>query len=314
LAEASVEAVGAAVARLVPELAGAPVVLVPRVPGNPPRYWQGTAQIGDRHIAKFAWSAEAAVTVGRELAVLELLREVAPSLPIPEVVAGSRDPVLFVTRRVPGIPAGNPYADDPSPSRIPTQLAEVLAVLHDPAVRDHLAVHLPDLDAPEPQATTDALRERFAGPVVQAARAGRVRMWCDWIDDVQQRPAPEPTVVHGDLHAHNLVVSEDGRQLRLVVDFGEAALGDPAYDFRYLVAMRHDLDWFTACHSAYERRTRRRLPLERILAWHIRTALGDALWRTERSHLPLPGNLSPDDYVDDIARRVAHLGRRSSFA
>jgi aminoglycoside phosphotransferase (APT) family kinase protein len=103
------------------------------------------------------------------------------------------------------------------------------------------------------------------------------------------------------------VVSEDGERLLLVVDFEEVAVADPHYDFRYLVSIRRDLDWFTACCDAYERSSGRRLSIERILAWHIRTALGDALWRTELG-VTLPGDLTPDDYIDDITRRLAELG------
>jgi hypothetical protein len=51
----------------------------------------------------------------------------------------------------------------------------------------------------------------------------------------------------------------------------------------------------------------RRLSADRILAWHMLTALGDALWRTELG-VPLPGGLTPADYVEDITRRLGELG------
>jgi hypothetical protein len=31
----------------------------------------------------------------------------------------------------------------------------------------------------------------------------------------------------------------------------------------------------------YQQITRRRLSTDRVMAWHLRTALGDALWRSE---------------------------------
>ena len=47
------------------------------------------------------------------------------------------------------------------------------------------------------------------------------------------------------------------------------------------------------------------------MALHLRTSLGDALWRTEAG-LPLlfprPGGGTPDDYVDELAARFALLG------
>lgn len=301
------EAVRAAVAAVAPELAGEAIVMAPRLPGNPPLYWSGTARVGERFVAKFAWSAEAAVGVDRELAVLRLLRHLAPSVPVPEVICASRVPILFVSRYVPGVPAGSPYADDATASTIPEQVAEVLAALHEPRLRDLLERRGVAMGDTQPQATTAALRERFVGPIVVGPRARHVLTWCDWIDGIQRPAVPETTVVHGDLHAHNMVVSEDGERLRLVADFENAAFGDPHYDFRYLVSMRRDLDWFDACRQAYQRLSGRQLSLERILAWHVLTALGDALWRTERG-VPLPGDLTPQGYVDDITRRLAELG------
>jgi hypothetical protein len=58
--------------------------------------------------------------------------------------------------------------------------------------------------------------------------------------------------------------------------------------------------------SAYERRSGRRLAVERVIAWHVLTALGDALWRTEAG-LALPGGGSPATYVDELASRFAAL-------
>ena len=125
LPEGSVEAVRAAVAAVAPELAGEPILLGPRLTGNPPLYWRGTARLGDRFVAKFAWSAEAAIGVDRELALMPLIRELAPSLPVPEIVYASRDPLLFITRYVPGTPAGNPYSHDATPSTIPPASARL---------------------------------------------------------------------------------------------------------------------------------------------------------------------------------------------
>jgi aminoglycoside phosphotransferase (APT) family kinase protein len=307
LPDPSIQAIRAALAVVAPELAEEPIRTAPRIPGNPPSYWRGTARVGERFVAKFAWSREAAIAVNRELDTLILLRKLAPSIPVPEVVLASRDPLLFVSRYVAGVPGGDPYAEDTTPSAIPEQLAAVLAALHDPTLMAHLKSHGAVLGETQPQATTSTLRERFVGPIIDGAQAPRVLSWCDWIDDLQRRPAPDTTTVHGDLHAHNFVISEDGERLLLVADFESAAFGDPHYDFRYLVSIRHDLAWFTTCLEAYQKLSQCRLSIDRILAWHILTALGDALWRTELG-VPLPGNLTPADYVEDITWRLAELG------
>jgi len=267
LTEGSAEAVRAAVAVVAPELAVGVISMGPRIPGNPPLYWRGTARVGERFVAKFAWSAEAAIAVDRELRVLPLLRELARSISVPEIVFASRDPLLFVSRYVPGVPAGSLYADDTTQSTIPVQLAEVLATLHDPMLKDLLKSHGVVMGKPQPQAATTTLRARFVGPIIVGPRAKRVLTWCDWIDDIQSRAAPETTVVHGDLHPHNMVISEDGERLLLVADFENVAVGDPHYDFRYLVSIRRDLVWFkrlprgvpTALGSAAFGRTHPRL-------------------------------------------------------
>jgi hypothetical protein len=43
------------------------------------------------------------------------------------------------------------------------------------------------------------------------------------------------------------------------------------------------------------------------MAWHLRTALGDALWRSEAG-VPLPDHRTPPAWVDDLAERFAALG------
>jgi hypothetical protein len=42
------------------------------------------------------------------------------------------------------------------------------------------------------------------------------------------------------------------------------------------------------------------------MAWHVRQALGDVLWRSEAG-LPLPDYRSPGAWVEDIAARLREL-------
>jgi hypothetical protein len=58
--------------------------------------------LGDRFFVKFAWSRPAALRLAREIGVLTALAR-EPTVPfLPEVVASSADPLLMITRRVPG--------------------------------------------------------------------------------------------------------------------------------------------------------------------------------------------------------------------
>jgi hypothetical protein len=85
------------------------------------------------------------------------------------------------------------------------------------------------------------------------------------------------------------------------------AIGDPCFDLRYAVSIGPDTSWLAACRAAYARAGGADLAIERIAAWHVLTALGDATWRTERgAALPVGG--TPEGAVDDVARRLSELG------
>jgi hypothetical protein len=67
----------------------------------------------------------------------------------------------------------------------------------------------------------------------------------------------------------------------------------------------------TATVKQYEVLTGRRLSLERIMALHVCTTLGYALWRSEAGLallLPRAGGGTLADYVDELAGRLALLG------
>ena len=102
-------------------------------------------------------------------------------------------------------------------------LADALAALHRPAPAD-----APDNEYRGvplgPRAEIVAARiERWHGP-----RDGLRRAWAAAV------PAPAWTGpsywVHGDPHPLNLLVSEDGRRLAGIIDFGDLTYGDPACD------------------------------------------------------------------------------------
>jgi hypothetical protein len=57
----------------------------------------------------------------------------------------------------------------------------------------------------------------------------------------------------------------------------------------------------------YQRIAGRELSIERLMAWHLRQTLGDALWRSEAG-LPLPDQRTPGEWVADIAARFGSLG------
>lgn len=101
LAECSAAALREALRAVAPELSGYSITLPDLAGKGDPLWWSSCAVLGERFIAKFAWSRLAALCVTHEIGVLTALTR-QPRVPsLPEVVASSR-PLLLITRLVPG--------------------------------------------------------------------------------------------------------------------------------------------------------------------------------------------------------------------
>jgi aminoglycoside phosphotransferase (APT) family kinase protein len=308
MADPSERELRAALDGVLPELAHDSIALRAEARRGDPTWHSGTAVIGGAFVAKFAWSQVAAGRIHREGQVLLALGSAAPQLQLPEVVAISTDPVLIVTRVVPGAPltgAGIATLGDAGSDQVAADLAAFLSGLHDPSVLDQVRQAVP-MVAPEPQADTTSLRRRF-GRWVTAKQRDAVIGWCDWVDAVLTDPSPSEVLVHGDLHVHNQVWDLKAPALRAVVDFDIAGPRDAEFDLRYLPAQAPGSDLFAAAVRHYQEQSGRPLDLDRVMAWHIRTALGDALWRSEAG-IALPGGGDPSTYVDELAQRMRETG------
>jgi hypothetical protein len=66
-------------------------------------------------------------------------------------------------------------------------------------------------------------------------------------------------------------------------------------------------DLFTATVAHYQELTGTTVEMDRIMAWHLRTVLGDALWRPKPGS-PLPDGRTPTQWVDDLTARFTALG------
>jgi aminoglycoside phosphotransferase (APT) family kinase protein len=262
-----------------------------------------------------ARAAPAAVRVWHEARVLELLGDL-PAFDVPDVVAASPDPACLATRIVEGgVPLSYELVRASLPAGVDAlaaELARFLASLHAPQILALARARLDDpLRIPEPglQATTDELRHRLT-PMIAARRHTRLHRWCDWVDEQLAAPA-EAVFVHGDFHPDNQLWDPRELRLLLVVDFETSGVAEPEYDFRAIPSFGPGVDLLSATVDEYMALTGRRLSLERIMALHVRTTLGDALWRSEAGLpllLPRPGGGTPDDYVDELAERLALLG------
>jgi aminoglycoside phosphotransferase (APT) family kinase protein len=305
LREPSPAAVADALRMAAPDLAGLPVT-IPSLAGQDDPVWQmSTAALGEDYIVKFAWSRAAARFVLHQIRVLEMLA-VEPAVPyLPEVVAAGTSPLILVTRRVRGASLFK-VVDGIGRDHAARQLARFLAALHSDQVRRRAEAVIGPVPAWYPLATTAALRERF-GALVTREEQHSVGRWCDWADEILARPYPFPQVlVHGDLHGDNQVWS--AAELQVVLDFENAGLGEPEYELRGFPGpdMGPGVELLTATMRHHERLTGRALSVERIMAWHVRHALGDVLWRSEAG-IPLADHRSPCAWVDDIAARLREL-------
>ena len=274
-------------------------------------FWQrGTAWLGADHVVKFAWSDAAAAELDRERRVVLALAGSPFHRWLPPIEATAERPLLIVTRRVEGSPcAGSVIEADAAAEGVARDLAEAFAALHDPAVRAAVTGAVTDLPAATPQADTEAIRaglERFVDP----ANVSPMRRWCDWVDAVQADPVGEEVLLHGDVHGYNLLV--EGGRLRCLLDYGEVAVGDHHFDFRYLPGIARTIGVFRRAAEEYEDRTGRAIDPARVLAWHIRTVLGDALWRSQAG-VPLPGGGTVDEWVELLHERILELAAWRRF-
>jgi aminoglycoside phosphotransferase (APT) family kinase protein len=286
-------------------------VLNDRVVTNDPRYFQGSAILDGSYVIKFAWSELPARRIVHEGRVLAVLAETRSSLAVPPLVATSTAPALLVTRLVPGEPLSWEGANEVAGERrlrLVEGLAGFLALLHDQTTLAAVRKDGIELEMPEPQATTSDIRTRFTKFVSRSQRA-LVDQWCDWVDDILTEPTGT-SMLHGDLHGYNIGWDPPSGALQLVADFESSGAGDPAFDFRYLPAQADSPDLFREVARRYEEINGGTLNLQRVMAWHIRTVLGDALWRTE-ADVPLPGRGgTASSWVDELQIRMrAVLGR-----
>jgi aminoglycoside phosphotransferase (APT) family kinase protein len=309
LAEPTPEALEAAVADLVPGLGGGTVEwgdsrVSPGRMGS-----RATAVIDGRYMAKVACSQRHAEGIHREGRVLQTLEEVGLGIAVPHVLAVGRDPALFVMSLVPGVPltGDHPAVSSADGQRaVGRELGRHLAALHHPDVARAIEDASLNTFEPRPQAETDEIRLRFLA-LAPPTRRSLLLTWCDWTDEILADRAPRQSFVHGDLHGYNELWDLDTPRLLALVDLEESGLADPHFDFRYLPAQAASLALLDAALASYAEHSGWVPDVHRVMAWHVRTVLGDALWRTEAG-VELPDGGTVESWVDGLSARFTALG------
>jgi aminoglycoside phosphotransferase (APT) family kinase protein len=310
LNDGTIKSVRSALRLVAPELSDSDIRLLPWIAQSNPLWHGGNALLDNELVAKFAWAQPAAERVWHEARILRVLGRY-PALRTPRVVVASSDPALLVTERVAGGPLTYEQVGSSgrqSLQRTASELARFLADLHRPEVLVAVIKEVGPMATPVPQATTDAIRKRLS-PWLRSDQTARVSRWCDWADGVLE--ASEVNVfVHGDFHGHNQVW-DDGQRLRAVVDFEESGPAEAAFDFRYLPSQGPTVELFVATCAKYAEFSRTPVDVARVMAWNVRTVLGDALWRSEAG-VALPDGGTPAEWVDGLGTRLADLHLASS--
>lgn len=289
-----------------PKLAEGTIVPRGLEPSDDPQWSTASAVVDGRFVVKFAWSEPAASRICYQARVLDALRAAAAGLPLPDVVVTSDDPAMVVLRWVPATPffEVRHLIGPAEREQVARDLATVLAELHDPSVLRVVSEAVGPLPKPTAHATTDTLRARF-GPLIRSDQREWVLSWYDWADTVLAA-AGRTVLVHGDFHGDNHLWDRETLRLRVLVDLETVGTGEPEFDMRCLPG-DCGIELFTATVAHYEQLTGTKLDVDRVMAWHLRTVLGDALWRSEAG-IPLPDKRTPVQWVDDLAARFAVLG------
>jgi aminoglycoside 2''-phosphotransferase len=160
--------------------------------------------VDGRYAVRFPRNAELASYLDQDVAVLQLVAsELRNSFAVPSVLyrgkAGPHFPYDFlVCEFVNGISADDPKA--PHPDELTCDIGEALTRIH-------------------------------SVPVALARQAGLTEpLWDDY--------KGTPSFLHLDFRGNNILVDANSGRLAGVIDWGNAAVGDPALDFMWLVVWR----------------------------------------------------------------------------
>jgi aminoglycoside phosphotransferase (APT) family kinase protein len=162
--------------------------------------------VGDALVARFGEGAEAEAA---------LLQAIAPHLPLPVPVPVAVEADCLIQPFVPG----SPLLAAPRDSRHPFAPALL-------AFADALHALHPDVDVAEDATPLEAWIEE----AMQTLAALRKHVPAT-VEAILRQPVPPPaarTLIHGDLGAEHVFV--DAGEITGVIDWGDAAIGDPALD------------------------------------------------------------------------------------
>jgi aminoglycoside phosphotransferase (APT) family kinase protein len=212
--------------------------------------------VGTEAVFRFPRTQRALDTLPREVAALGALTGLSIGVVLPDVILDRSNDALgraFTGHRYlqgEPLPRGSVDAVGPMAFRFAMELARVLDALAGADVTPALAEALTSApvraDFP---AFADAVRERLAP---RMSSDGRARAEGELAAVLALAPPDRPSIVHGDFGGTNLRWDADATRLTGVLDWGQAHVGDPAYDIASIGAT-YGWDLAATVHATTER-------------------------------------------------------------
>ena len=189
-------------------------------------------------VFRFAKHQAAATSLLREACLLpRLAAQVDLRIPVPQLVKAERAPVFIAYPMLPGPMLTSAHylrLGEPARDRCATQLARFLVQLHATDLRLARTCAIPMTDYRASYSVVLARARHSLLPKL----APRERTFVEeTVAGYLASEAPtdfRPVLLHGDLSPDHVLYDPGAAILTGVIDFGDTAIGDPAWDFVYL--------------------------------------------------------------------------------
>jgi aminoglycoside phosphotransferase (APT) family kinase protein len=207
--------------------------------------------INRRLVVRFPRRAEVAERLDQEAAILRLVRSsfegghlgpqvVQAEIAVPEIIMRGQGSAHFPHAFfghvfIPGVAVDDPAAH--ASTELAVDLARALSLIHSITPECASAIGVGHDD--------ERCETRFRDTLDSVQQAGGI---CDFVPDAHawlhgRPPLPRdylgpPRFIHGDLSLRHILIDREAGRLRGIIDWSDAAIGDPALDFVSLVLWR----------------------------------------------------------------------------
>ena len=195
-------------------------------------------EINGELLARFPLREECAAPLRSEGRLLAALAdELSVAVPRPEYVSNGCSSFLlpfFAYRTLPGVPLAEATLDDQARTAVARQLGRFLTELHSFPVERAAGLGVPVYTPESWRQRYVALHERVRAdvyPLLDDDESKRIEaFWQDFLGRVEYVTF-RPALIHHDLSGEHVLLDAERGSITGVIDFGDACVGDPAFDF-----------------------------------------------------------------------------------